>query len=534
VSPLFSVLTPIYDTLPDHLEACVASVLAQTCADWELILVDDGSPGTHVAPALERLGASDHRIRVLRREQNGGIVEASNDALAAATGGFVALLDHDDMLTPDALAAVRDHLEAHPQTDLAYSDEDKVGDDGRHYDAFYKPAWSPARLTSQMYLGHLLVMRRSLVEEVGGFRPDYEGAQDYDLALRVSERAREIGHVPGVRYHWRATALSTASATDVKPYATEAGRRAVLDHFVRRGIEAEVTQIHPAGIFRVRRRIDPEPLVSIVIPSRGSAALIDGRFRTLVSGAVRSIVTRSTYTNYEIVAVLDRATPPAVVSELEALAGDRLRVVWFDRPFNFSDKVNVGVLAAAGEFVLLLNDDTEVISADWMEALVSPALDPNVGMVGAKLYFADGTLQHAGHFYHRLEAGHVGFGVGHDELGFMGLLLTEREASGVTAACALVSRALYLEVGGFTLTLPGNFNDVDFSMKVTSSGHRIVWTPHAELFHYESKTRTSTVQAWEIATMHRRWSFRMREDPYYWAPPMTPRGGPTPFAYDLM
>jgi GT2 family glycosyltransferase len=534
VTPLFSVLTPVYNTVPAHLEACVASVLAQTCADWELILVDDGSPAAHIAPALERLATIDPRIRVVRRAENGGIVRASNDALAAASGEFVAMLDHDDLLTPDALASFRDHLEAHPLTDLAYSDEDKLDDAGRHYDAFYKPAWSPARLTSQMYLGHLLVMRRSLVQEVGGFRVDYEGAQDYDLVLRLAEQAREVGHVPGVRYHWRATVLSTALATDVKPYATEAGRRAVLDHFVRRGVDVEVTKIHPAGIFRVRRHIDPEPLVSIVIPSRGSAALIDGRFRTLVSGAVRSIVTRSTYTNYEIVAVLDRSTPPAVVRDLETLAGDRLRVVWFDRPFNFSDKVNVGVLAAAGEFVLLLNDDTEVISADWIESLVGPALEPDVGMVGAKLYFADGTLQHAGHFYYRQDAGHVGFGVGHDELGFMGLLLTEREASGVTAACALISRPLYLQLGGFTLTLPGNFNDVDFSMKVISSGHRIVWTPHAELFHYESKTRTSTVQSWEIATMHRRWSWRMREDPYYWVPPMTPRGGLTPFAYDLM
>jgi glycosyltransferase involved in cell wall biosynthesis len=492
VTPRFSILTPVYDTPADFLTECVESVRAQDFQDWELILVDDCSPAAHVALALVVIAASDPRIRVLTREVNGGIVAASNDALSAATGEFVALLDHDDLLTPTALSSFAAELDRRADVDVLYSDEDKIDDTGRRYDTFYKPDWSPARLASHMYLGHFLALRRSLVQEVGGFRAEYEGSQDYDLALRVTEQARYVAHIRGVRYHWRASANSTAAATSAKPYAVEAGRRAVEDHCRRLDIDAEVVRQHEAGLFRIKRKIDPEPLVSIVIPSRGSAALIDGRFRTLVTGAVRSIVERSTYTNFEVVAVLDRSTPPAVVVDLQALLGDRFTLVWYDRPFNFSDKVNVGVLAASGSYVVLLNDDTEVISPDWIEALLAPALEPDVGMVGAA----------------------------HNDPGHLGALLVQRECSGVTGACCLIPRDLYLELGGFTLALPGNFNDVDFSMKVTAAGRRIVWSPHAQLFHYESKTRVNTVQAWEYEMMFRRWSARMRIDPYWWTPGM--------------
>ncbi len=533
MTPRFSILTPVYDPPADVLEACVASVRAQTWADWELLLVDDCSPAPHIAPQLAAMALGDARIRVVARTVNGGIVAASNDALAAATGEFVVLLDHDDLLTSDALASLAEGIDGDPAGDLLYTDEDKISETGERYDAFYKPDWSPARLATNMYVGHLLCMRRTLVVEVGGFRHGYEGSQDHDLTLRVSECARSVVHVRGIRYHWRASATSTAAASAAKPYAVEAGRQAVADHFARLGIEAEVEPVRGVSIFKTKRRIDPEPLVSIVIPSRGSAALVDGRFRTLVTGAVRSIVRRSTYTNYEVVAVLDRLTPPYVVRELGALLGDRLRLVWFDRPFNFSDKVNVGVLSAQGEYVLLLNDDTEVITPDWIEYMLGPALDPAVGMVGAKLYFADGRVQHAGHVYSSFGAYHVGLGAAHDDPGYLGAYLLERECSGVTAACALIPRELFLQVGGFTLTLPNNFNDVDFSMKITSAGRRIVWTPHAELFHYESLTRVNTVQRFEHDTMRRRWSERMRFDRYWWAPGM-PAPGAEPFAYDAL
>lgn len=515
--PYFSILTPVYDTPDTVLVECVESVLAQDRDDWELLLVDDASPAPHIRGLLGRLAARDPRIRVLHRSENGGIVAASNDALAAATGEFVCLLDHDDLLTYHALSSVGTAIENDPTADLVYTDEDKVDDSGRHYDHFFKPDWSPARLASHMYIGHFLAMRRSLVLAVGGFRADYEGSQDYDLALRVTEQARSVVHVPGVRYHWRASQTSTAGSITAKPYAVEAGGRAVADHLRRRGVDATVERVHEVGIWRVRRRIDPQPSVSIVIPSRGSAALVDGRFRTLLVGAVRSIVERSTYENYEVVLVLDRGTPPYVLAEVERVLGDRLHLVWFDRPFNFSDKVNVGALAASGEHLLLLNDDTEVISPDWIEALVGPALEPDVGMVGAKLYFADGTIQHAGHHYDRYEALHIGLGDAADDPGYLGGYLTEREACGVTAACALVPRALFLGVGGFTMALPNNFNDVDFSMKIRTSGHRVIWTPHARLFHYESKSRHSAVAAWEYTFMRRRWSMAMRRDPYWWS-----------------
>lgn len=517
VPPTFSILTPVYDPPAAYLTECIESVLAQDRADWELVLVDDASPAPHVRSTLDRFAARDARIRVLHRAENGGIVAASNDALNAARGEFVCLLDHDDLLTHHALSSVGAELEKDPTVDVIYTDEDKVDDTGRHYDHFFKPDWSPARLTSHMYIGHFLAMRRALVLEVGGFRPDYEGSQDYDLALRVTERARTVAHVLGVRYHWRASRTSTAASINAKPYAVEAGGRAVSDHCRRVGLDATVEKVHEVGIWRVARRVDPQPPVSIVIPSRGSAALVDGRFRTLVVGAVRSIVERSTYQNYEVVLVLDRGTPPTVLAELEDILGDRLHLVWFDRPFNFSDKINVGALEASGDHLILLNDDTEVISPDWIESLVGPALEHDVGMVGAKLYFADGTIQHAGHHYDRYEALHIGIGAAHDDPGYLGGYLTEREACGVTAACALVPRQLFLRVGGFTLALPNNFNDVDFSMKIRASGHRILWTPHARLFHYESKTRHSAVAAWEYQFMRRRWGMSMRRDPYWWS-----------------
>lgn len=404
------------------------------------------------------------------------------------------------------------------QVDLLYSDEDKVDAAGRHYDAFRKPDWSPARLRSQMYTGHLCLLRRSLVEQVGGFRAGFDGSQDYDLVLRVSEQARCIRHVPDVLYHWRAVPASVAAGSAAKPYAFDAALKALREHCARTGTAADVEQVHPAGIYRLRRRLSGTPLVSIVIPTRGSAALIGGLYPTMVVRAVRSIVARSTYPNFEVVLVADRSTPPAVREELTELLGERLVWLWFDRPFNFSDKVNCGALAASGEYLLLLNDDTEVITPDWIEALLGPCQEPDVGMVGALLYFADGTVQHGGHCYARGEAGHIAFKSAGDSLGYFGSQLVEREASGVTAACALLPAPVFHQVGGLSMLLPNNFNDVDFSLKVTGAGYRIVWTPHARLYHYESKTRVSAVAPWEIDLVRRRWGRRMHTDPYWPTP----------------
>ncbi len=514
-APLFSVLTPVYATPLASLEACIASVRAQTFSNWEFVLVDDGSPHPEVIDTLNRAAARDPRIRVVARGTNGGIVAASNSGLEAARGTYMAFLDHDDELAPCALDAMAAAIAIQPAADVLYSDEDKLDERGVRYHTFRKPEWSPTRLRSQMYLGHLTVMRRSLVEEVGGFRADFEGSQDYDLALRVTERAAAIVHVPEVLYHWRALTTSIAHGHEAKPYAFAAAARAISEHCARIGLGGTVEQTHPSGIYRVRPPLTGNPLVSIVIPTRGSSAVIEGRYRTLVTGAVRSIVAKTTYDNYEIVIVADATSPVDVLDELTKVAGDRLRLVPYERPFNFSDKVNVGAIASSGEYLLLLNDDIEVISPDWIEAMLGPAQDTGVGMVGAMLYFSDGTIQHAGHCYEDGNPDHIGWRAPHGDAGYFRAFATERECSGVTGACALVRRDLFFTLGGFTLLLPNNFNDVDFSMKVRTAGKRIIWTPFAELFHYESKTRINTVTAAELDTMRRRWFTRMLRDPFW-------------------
>jgi glycosyltransferase involved in cell wall biosynthesis len=517
--PLFSIVTPVYNTPLDVLQACIDSVRAQDCAEWELIVADDASPDPRVGELLAAAAANDDRVRVIERASNGGIVEATNSALAAARGEFVAFLDHDDLLAPHALSAMLGAIKREPSADLLYSDEDKIGPGGRLYDLFRKPDWSPIRLTSHMYVGHLSVMRRQLVEDVGRLRKEFEGSQDYDLALRVSEVSRQVVHVPEVLYHWRALDTSVASSGAVKPYAFAAARRALAAHCERTGVRGRVEQIWPGGIYRTHREIENAPLVSIIIPTRGAAAVIEGRFRTLVTGAVRSITTHSTYDNYEVVVVADAPTPREVIEDLDKLLGPRLRLVPFERPFNFADKINCGALAAAGEYLLLLNDDVEVISPDWIEALLGPAQRPGVGMTGAMLFFADHSIQHAGHVYSQGRMEHIGFRENAGDGGYFGGLLAERECSGVTAACALVRRDLFMEVGGMSMLLPNNFNDVDFSLKIRNTGHRIIWTPHAELFHYESKTRINSVAAWEAELIWRRWRHRMQRDPYWPTPP---------------
>ncbi len=511
--PRFSIITPVYDPPADVLRACLESVLAQSDGDWEHCLVDDGSPSPHVAQVLAEYAGRDARFRVQHRSANGGIVAASNDALAMATGELVAFLDHDDLLEPNALAAVRAVLDGDPTVDYVYSDEDNLSPAGEYITPFYKPDWSPERFRSQMYTCHLSVMRRSIVDEVGRFRTGFDGAQDYDLVLRVTERARRVHHLPFVLYHWRMLPTSVAGNAEAKPWAYEAGRRAVQEHCDRTGIPAVVEHGRVNGVYRVRRRVQGEPLVSVVIPTRGTRGRVWGVERCLVVDAVRSIVERSTYQHLEFVIVADTPTPPEVVGQLEALLGDRLTLVWYDRPFNFSEKMNLGAAHARGEFLLLLNDDIEVESPDFLDTMVALCQDPGVGMVGAKLLFADGRLQHAGHLYNH-DPFHAFFRYHGSELGPSGLLVVQREVSGVTAACALVRACVFDEVGGLTPILHNNFNDVDFSLKIRRAGHRILWTPYAVLYHFESMTRAPAVLDEEHDLLKARWLHQLSNDPY--------------------
>ncbi len=516
LQPLISIVTPVYNTDPRWLRACVESVRRQVYPHWELCLCDDASPSAATGETLREF-EGDERIRIVRLETNLGISGASNAALALATGEYVALLDHDDELTPDALAEVVRWINAHPDTDVLYSDEDKLDLAGTRCDPAFKPDWSPEHFLHRMYTCHLKVVRRSLMNEVGGFRRGYEGAQDYDLMLRLMERTEHIGHVPRILYHWRKLPESTASAGQAKPWAMDAGRLALEDYARRRGIEAEVLPSGGAGLFRMKRRIAGRPLVSIVIPTAGRTREVGGTAVDLLAQAVSSVKAHTAWPDYEFVIVGDAAGLQA--STLRALEGTRHQILVHraQGPFNFSRKINEGVAASAGEHLLLFNDDLEAIDGDWMSAMIEYSQDPSIGAVGAKLMYPDGRLQHIGiimgvngiaaHAFHQ----HAG-----SSAGYMGSAIGPRNLSAVTAACLMTRRDVFDRAGGFDEAFPIDFNDVDFCLRVRRAGFRIVFTPYARLLHHESASFGARTQDRAgIDEMRRRWPDVLDRDPYY-------------------
>jgi glycosyltransferase involved in cell wall biosynthesis len=516
--PVISVVTPVYNPPLDVLDATITSVVDQEFRRWELILVDDCSPDPAVRDLLRRRAEGDPRIKVVERETNGHIVAASNDGIRAARGEFVALLDHDDLLAPQALKRNVEMIRRFDDVDYLYSDEDKIDDTGRHYDTFRKPSWSPERLRGQMYTGHLSVIRTSVVREIGGFREGYDGSQDHDLILRVGEVARRVVHIPEILYHWRVVPGSAAGDPNAKPYATIAGRKAVQDHIDRIGIAGEVTHGPVPGIYHIARRLDPSIPVSLVIPTIGKDDLVWGKRRVFVVEAVRSFLAATDHPAVEVVVVYDEPTPPDVLDALRDIAGDRLTLVPFSGPFNYSRKMNLGVLHSRGRFLVLLNDDMEAITHGWLEQLVAPLLEPDVGMTGAKLYFGNDTVQHAGHAYARKNYKHPFIFEPRGSFGPFGALVLNREASGVTAACAGIRRDVFMEVGGFCEALPLNFNDVDLSCKVRRSGRRIVWLANVEAYHFESRSRLRVVEAWEKDLTVDRWGMPRHDEllPQWW------------------
>ncbi|MCO5323735.1 MAG: glycosyltransferase [Nocardioidaceae bacterium] len=435
MAPLFSIVTPVYNPPVDVLKDTIESVFAQDFTDWEWILVDDRSTD----PAGRTgLGAARHdpRVKVIAREVNGHIVAASNDGVDAATGTFIALLDHDDLLTPDALKKNADLIREHDDLDYIYSDEDKVDAKGRYYDHFEKPPWSPERLRGQNYCCHFSVLRTDLVRAVGGFREGYDGSQDHDLILRVTEQARRIEHIPEILYHWRVVPGSAAGGVDAKPYAADAGLRAVQDHVDRLGIAATVKPGITPGCYQLNRSLPAERTVSIIIPTIGSKGMVWGRERVLIVDSVRSLVARTNHANLEIVVVYDEPTPKAVLEELRKIAGRKLVLVAFKEKFNFSKKMNLGVLASRGERLIFLNDDVEVRTQNWVEELLAPLEEPDVGMTGAMLLLRVSTIQAC---RSRLSAWSLrssrrGHAV--QRPGQWGSHHINREVSGVTAACA--------------------------------------------------------------------------------------------------
>jgi GT2 family glycosyltransferase len=514
--PLFSLVTPVFNTPADVLAATLRSVSEQSFGDWELCLVDDCSTEPHVVEMLERAQAREPRIRVERRAENGGIVAASNDALAMANGEFVALLDHDDELHPQALERVAAAIAAAPEADYVYTDEDKIDRAGRPSGPFFKPDWSPERMRTQMYTCHLSVMRRRLVEEVGGFDPEFEGSQDWDLVLKVTERARQVVHVPEVLYHWRTLETSTAgSGEEAKPWAFEAGTRAVQAHCERIGLPAEVERdLEVPGVYHLRPRLQREPLVSIVIPTAGGSREVRFQEVILVEHCLRSIVETSTYANYEIVCVTDGDLDPVLEDRLRGIAGDRLRLVPFEGEFNFSAKINRGVVHSNGERLLLLNDDMEVVNPDWIERMVMYLEQPQVGAVGARLILEDGRLQHVGILFENGGyPGHIHNGFSPEFRGYSNNVLVAQNYLAVTAACLMTTRAAFDEVGGLSTSFPNNYNDMDFCLKLRTTGRRVVYDPDTVLYHFESSSRENEVAEWEKEQLLGRWLHLTAVDP---------------------
>ena len=522
LQPLISVVTPVYNTEPKWLRACIESVRRQVYPNWELCLCDDASTSTETIQTL-RDYEDDPRIRIRYLSVNAGISTASNSALTMALGEFVALLDHDDELRPEALAEVVKHLNAHPSTDVFYSDEDKLDLAGRRCDPYFKPDWSPDHFLSCMYTCHLMVIRRSVLEEIGGFRTGYEGAQDYDLLLRIvdrPDRPTAVHHIPRILYHWRKLPQSTASAGLAKPWALDAGRLALEDHVRRTGTDADVLPGGAPGLYRVRRRIRDTPLVSLIIPTAGLARASGGTTVDLLAQAIRSVVDKTSYERYEVILVLSGSGAATLLDTTRrALEGTRHRVVSLERLglFNFSASINAGVAAAEGEHLILFNDDLEVITPDWLTAMLEYSQEPGVGAVGPKLLYPDGRLQHVGivlgvagvaaHAYHQHPGVSPGYG---------GSVILARNYSAVTGACLMTRKQVFEEVGGFDERLPTDFNDVDYCLRLRRAGYRIVYTPWAQLYHHEAASFGARQHdIGELGEMRQRWSTIIDNDPYY-------------------
>lgn len=517
--PLLSILMPVYDTPEEYLGAAIDSVRAQLYPDWQLCIADDASRAPHVRKLLERMAREDGRIEICFRQTNGHIAEASNSALSLARGEYVLLLDHDDELEEHALYMFAEEILGHPDADIVYSDEDKLDVQGRPYEPFFKPEWSPDLFTAQNYLSHLSGFRAELVRKLGGFRSGFDGSQDYDLCLRCIPLTspERIRHIPHVLYHWRAIVGSTAALPAAKRYAESAAQRALQEFMDARhpGAKVEVGKI--ATTYRVRWPLpDPAPLVTLVIPTRDGRALLQQCIESLK---------KTSYRPFEILVVDNQSRDPDTLRYLDELVErGTARVLGYDHPFNFSAINNFAVQQARGSLVALLNNDIEVMTPEWLTEMVSQAIRPEVGAVGAKLYYPDGSLQHAG-----VITG-IGGVAGHshkylfgDAAGYFARVQLQQDLSAVTGACLVIRRDVYLQVGGLDeKNLPIAFNDVDFGLRLCEAGYRNVWTPYAELIHHESKSRgaedTPEKQARfksEIVYMKARWGSRLVEDPYY-------------------
>lgn len=480
-APLFSIVAPVYNTRPDLLDAVLASVQAQWYPHWELILVDDASPDEKTRNALARI---EHpQIKLLRLENNVGIAGATNTALQAAVGDFIVFMDHDDEITEDCLYELTLCIERE-QSDFIYSDEDKITARGEYCEPHFKPEWSPDTMMSTMFTGHVSCVRHSLLETVGGLRSQYDGCQDWDFVLRMSEQTRRISHVPKVLYHWRIIPGSVAADIAAKPYVLEASRQVRMDAIKRRGLEAKVEPLlQVPGYFRVAYRLRGKPLISIIIPTRDN--------ENVLRRCIDSLLQHTGYRYFEIIILDNGSVAPDTVAYLHMLRQlDGITVIRHDAPFNFSELNNIGVRAAKGELLMFLNDDTEVLQQDWLERMGGFAQLTHIGAVGAKLlYPGSNQVQHAGVLNLKTGPHHAFLLQDADTLGYYVRNLLEYNWLAVTGACLMVSREKFDAIGGFYEGLPIAYNDIDLCMQLHDAGYYNVVCQAVRLVHHESASR---------------------------------------------
>lgn len=511
-------MVPTYNTAETYLRAMLDSVLAQLYTRWELCIADDASTAPHVRAVLDEYARRDARVKVTYREKNGHISAASNSALDLATGSHVALLDHDDLLAEHALYLVAVAIGDHPDADVFYSDEDKINDAGRRTEPYFKPDFAFDLLLGQNYVSHLGIYRLDAVRAVGGFRLGYEGSQDYDLVLRILGRTKgPVVHLPWVLYHWRLfPGAGTFSSTQIEK-ASESARKAILEHLDGKGVQARVEPWVHAYHKVIRADLPSWPKVSAIVPTRDHVGVL----KTCIDG----LLERTDYPDIELIVANNDSAEPETLAYFDKLRSDpRVRILDCPGAFNFSAINNTAVRASTGEIVLLLNNDVEMIDSGWLKEMIKHAVRPEVGAVGAKLLYPDNTLQHGGVVLGMNGvAGHLHVGVPADSPGYFGWLKIAHDVSATTAACLALRRTVYDEIGGLDeVNLKVAFNDVDLCLRITEKGYRIIWTPEATLYHWESKSRGNDLSSQhftrfqgEVAYMRQRWGARLDEDPLY-------------------
>ena len=518
LQPRISIVIPLYNTELSFLRALLETILEQSYTNWELCMAD-GSETDSVENCLREEYLQDERIRYKRMPENRGISENSNAALDLASGEYILFCDHDDLLEKDALFEIVRRINEKPETDILYTDEDLTDKSGRVFTMpRFKSDFNPDMLCSINYICHIFVVRKTVLDVVGGFRKEYDGAQDWDLILRCCGQTERIEHIPRVLYHWRAYEESTAGNPKSKRYAVEAGEKAVIDHYRRSGLGADIEETGIFILFRPLLKVKSPDKVSIIICNKDEAAAL--------RKCVESILQKSTYENYEIIIVENNSTEQKTFAYYEELekSSAKIRVVRFEGEFNYSRVNNFGVRYADGKYLILLNNDTEVITPDWIERMLGYCQREDVGAVGAKLYYPNRLVQHCGvvigvgGF-----AGHILTNTNPGDPGYMGRLQAVADISAVTAACMMVKRSVYDEAGGLDEKFRVALNDVDLCMKIREKGYRIVMHPGVELFHFESKSRgleeTREKQRRfkaEIRRFRNKWKRILEEgDPYY-------------------